>query len=295
MSRFLAETLDVSRLPSFELIAADYEVILAERLASLKVRLEAAGVDYDVGQLETDPLAILEQEDAYRELLERQAVNDAGRSLTLAYATGSVLDHLAATLFPTVGVRRLEGELDDRFRRRISLAPEAKSPGTLGGYEYQAMSAHPGVRDALALNHASGVVPPGEVRLQIVSETGAIEAEVLAAVRAAVFDRDVALATGVLSVSPAAPVSYDVSAVIEIPRGPDPALVMAEVAARLTAYADNRRRAGRVVALSGLDAALHAPAVERVRRLAPLTDVDPGPGGVAVLGQVTLQLETPLV
>ncbi|MDP2214771.1 baseplate J/gp47 family protein [Phenylobacterium sp.] len=295
MSRFLAETLDVSRLPSFELIAADYEAILAERLAGLKARLASAGVDYDVGQLETDPLAILEQEDAYRELLERQAINDAGRSLTLAYAAGPVLDHLAATLFPTVGVRRLPGEIDDRFRRRIALAPEAKSPGTLGGYEYQAMSAHPDVRDALALNHASGVVPPGEVRLQIVTETGAVEAEVLAAVRAAVFDRDVALATGVLSVAPAAPLPYDVTAIIEIPRGPDPGLVLAEVNARLIAYADNRRRAGRVVALSGLDAALHAPAVERVHRLAPLADIDPGPAGVAVLGQVNLQLETPLV
>ncbi|MDP1642720.1 MAG: baseplate J/gp47 family protein [Phenylobacterium sp.] len=295
MSRFLAETLDVSRLPPFELVPAIYETILAERLASLKTRLAAAGVDYDVGGLETDPLAILEQEDAYRELLERQAINDAGRSLTLAGARGAILDHLAATLFPTVGVRRLAGELDDRFRQRIALAPEAKSAGTLGGYEYQAMTAHLGVRDALALNHASGVVPPGEVRLQIVCEAGAVEADVLAAVRAVVFDRDVALATGVLSVAAATSQPYDVSAVIEVPRGPDPALVLAEATARLTVYADSRRRAGRIVAVSGLDAALHAPAVERVRRLAPLTDIDPGPDGVAVLGQVNLQVETPFV
>lgn len=295
MSRFLAETLDVSRLPAFELVPADYEQILSERLASLRQRLADAGLDYDVGGLETDPLAILEQEDAYRELLERQAINDAGRSLTLAYARGAILDQLAATLFPTVGVRRLEGEADDRFRKRISLAAEAASPGTLGGYEYQALSAHPGVRDALALNHASGLVSPGEIRIQIVCERDQVEAEVLAAVRASVFDRDTAAASDVLSVSLAVPVIYDVSATIEIARGPDPALVLAEIRKRLDVYADDRRRCGRVVAQSGLDAALHASAVERVVRTAPAADVDPGPAGVAVLGAVNLTLETPLV
>jgi len=295
MSRFLAETLDVSRLPSFELVAADYEQILAERLAGLQARFAEAGLDYDVGSLETDPLVILEQEDAYRELLERQAINDAGRILTLAYARGAVLDHLAATLFPTVGVRRLPDETDDRFRKRIALSGEAASPGTLGGYEFQALSASLGVRDALALNHASGLVPPGEVRIQIVCERGAIEAEVLAAVRAAVFDRNTAAASDVLSVSLATPLVYDVTATIEIARGPDPSLVLAEIQKRLTAYADDRRRCGRVVAQSGLDAALHASAAERVIRLAPLADVDPGAAGVAVLGTVTLTLETPLV
>ncbi len=295
MTRFTAETLDVSRLPRFQLVEANYETILAERMAGLKVRLAEQGVDYDVGQLETDPLAILEQEAAYRELLQRQAVNDAGWSLTLAGANGSILDHLAATLFPTVGVRRLEGEGDERFRRRIALAPEAASAGTLGGYEYQAMTADLGVRDALALNHASGVVAPGEIRLQIVAENGAVEADVLTKVRAAVFDRQVKLGSDVLSVLVATPVPYDVEATIEVPRGPDPQLVLQEVQKRLAAYADDRRRAGRVVALSGLDAALHAPAVERVVRISPAADVDPGPGGVAVLGQVNLTLETPLV
>jgi len=300
MTRFSAETLDVSRLPAFELVPADYETIIAERLAGLRARLTDAGIAYDVGHLETDPLAILEQEDAYRELLERQAVNDAGRSLTLAYARGAVLDHIAATLFPEVGIRRLNGEGydlagDDRFRRRISLAPEAKSAGTLGGYEYQALTAHIGVRDALALNYASGVVAPGQIQLVLVCEAGAVEADVLAAVRSAVLDREVALGTDDVRVLVATPVTYDVAATLYLPRGPDPDLVLAEVQARLAAYAADRRRAGRLVALSGIDAALHASSLDRVARSAPMTDIDPGPTGVAVLGEVNLQLETPLV
>lgn len=295
MSRFTAETLDVSRLPPFELVAANYETILAARLAGLQARLTAAGVDYDVGALETDPLAILEQEDAYRELLELQAINDAGRRLMLAYATGPLLDHLAATLFPDVGPRRMTDETDDRFRQRLALAPEAKSPGTLGGYEYQALSASLGVRDALALNHASGVVAPGQIQLMIVLAAGAVEATVLAAVREAVFDRDVKLASDDVRVLLAEPVYYDVEATIYLPRGPDPELVRAQALARLGVYAEERRRAGKVVAQSGLDAALHAPAADRVVRASPLSDIDPGPAGVAVLRNVTLQLETPLV
>lgn len=295
MTRFLAETLDVSRLAPFELVSADYETILAARLASLRDRLAEAGVDYDVGQLETDPLAILEQEDAYRELLELQAINDAGRSLMLAYAAGPVLDHLAATLYADIGLRRADGESDDRFRQRIALAPEAKSAGTLGGYEYQALTAHPGVRDALALNHASGLVAPGQIQLVLSLTAGAVGADVLAAVRAAVFDRDVKLASDDVQVLLATPLVYPVAATIYVPRGPDPSLVLTEAQARLAAYAEDRRRPGRIVAASGLDAALHLPAAERVARLAPLGDVDPGPAGVAVLGEVTLTVEASLV
>jgi phage-related baseplate assembly protein len=295
MTRFLAETLDLSRLPTFQLVDADYDAIIAARLLSLQQRLADHGVDYDVGVLETDPLVILEQEDAYRELLERQAINDAGLSMTLAFAVGPTLDQLAATLFPDVGPRRMAGEDDDRFRRRISLAPEAKSPGTLGGYEYQALTADIGVSDALALNHASGLVAPGQIQMMIVCATGADEAAVLTNVRAAIFDRDVQLASDDVRVLAATPVSYDVTATIYIPRGPDPTLLLTEIQGRLATYAEDRRRAGRIVAISGLDAALHAPAVDRVARAAPLADIDPGPAGVAVLGQVNLQVEAPLV
>lgn len=295
MSRYTAEALDLSRLPPFQLIDADYETIIDERLAGLARRLEDAGIDYDVGGLQSDPLVIDQQESAYREQLVRQALNDAGWGMTLAGATGPQLDQLAATYFADIGVRRLAGEDDDRFKRRISLAPEAKSPGSLGGYEYRALSVSLGVSDALALNHASGVTSPGEIRIQLVFAPDADGPALLAAVRADILDRDRRPASDEVTILAATPVVYDVAATIYVPRGPDPELVRAEALRRLGAYAEERRRAGRLVALSGLDAALHAPGAERVQRSSPAADVDPGPTGVAVIGQITLQVEPALV
>jgi phage-related baseplate assembly protein len=131
MTRFTAETLDLSRLPPADLVRPlDYEAIVAARVADLKDRLEAADIPFDVDRLETDPGVILQEADAYRELLALQAINDVGRANMLAYATGADLDNLAAVYGG--GISRLlvsagpppVYETDERFRRRILLAPE---------------------------------------------------------------------------------------------------------------------------------------------------------------------------
>ena len=291
----LADTLDLSRLPPFSLTTPDFDTILSARLASLKARLalpppDGPGIDWDVSTSQLDPFVMLQQEDAYRELLDLTALNDAGRGLSIAYAQGAALDHLAATYYADLGLRRLPGELDDPFRNRIALAPEAKSAGSLGGYEFQALSADAGVKDALALNAASGQVRAGQVLIVILGALGADPAALVDAVRARVLDRDVKLATDDVRIAAASLVTYDVTATIEVPRGPDPSLALAQAKARLTAYAEDRRRVGDVVALSGLDAALHVPVANRVRRSAPMADVEPGPTSAAVLGQVNVTI-----
>jgi len=290
-NRYTAETLDLSRLPAFSISDATYEAILAERLTSLRERLAAHGVDYDVGHLEVDPLAILEQEDAYRELLTRAAVNDAARRVTLAYATGEALDHIAATYYADIGVRRLEGESDERFRQRIALAPEAKSPGTLGGYEYWARSATLDVVDALALNHASGLVRPGQIAVVVAGAPGANTAPIVEKVAAVVLDRDIKAASDDVRVLAAEPLAYDVAAKIYLKRGPDAALVQAEAIARLRAHAADRRKVGEIVREKGIVAALMAPAVEDVEVTTPAGDVDPGPAGIAELRNVSVAVE----
>ena len=291
----LSDTLDLSRLPPFSLATPDFQTILAARLASLRQRLalpppNGPGIDWDVSTSQLDPFVMLQQEDAYRELLDLTALNDAGRGLSIAYATGSALDHLAASYYADLGLRRLVGETDDAFRARIALAPDAKSPGTLGGYEYQALTADVGVKDALALNAASGVVRAGQVLVVILGVQGADMDQLIEAVRGRLLDRNVKLATDDVRVAPAVLVPYDVTAEIELPRGPDPTLALQQAKARLVAYAEDRRRVGDVVATSGLDAALHVPAANRVRRIAPVADVEPGLTGAAVLGQMNVTI-----
>lgn len=288
--RFVSDLLDLSRLPPPEALRGlDYEGILAERKARLVALFEAAGIPFDVETLESDSAIILQENDAYRELLQVAAINDAVRSVLLASAGGAALEHLAALL----GVSRLEGERDDRLRRRVQLAPDAfGTAGSEGGYIFWALTADARVTDAVAIGPSAGGLKPGQV--QVVIATDAAEpGAVLDTVTRKLFSRDVKPLTDMLTVRLARPVPFDVSAVIEIPRGPDPAVVLSAARAELDLYLGRRRRIGSTVAYTGIAGALHGPAADRVSLAAPLGDVDPGTDGLAMVR--TIDLKTRIV
>ncbi len=112
-------------------------------LAATKADLIARWPDFNVQSLESDPAVKLLEVTAYREMRYRQRVNDAARSLLIAYGAGTDLDHLGA-FYDTV---RLVDESDERFRQRIILAIQGRSPGgTIARYKYIAMSSSPKVR-----------------------------------------------------------------------------------------------------------------------------------------------------
>jgi len=105
---------------------------------------------YDVENLEFDPIKINQEACTYFELMLRDRVNQAARSITLAYAIGTDLDAIASR-YPG-GVPRQEGESDDRYRRRIWLSPNTLSPhGTAEAYEFWALTAYPALRDVTAI------------------------------------------------------------------------------------------------------------------------------------------------
>lgn len=104
MSSFTA--IDLSQLPAPSVVEPlDYEQILGAMLADLKTRDPSF-----TALVESDPAYKILEVAAYRELLIRQRVNDAGRSVMLAYAHGSDLDHLGALM----GVVRLEDDGEER-------------------------------------------------------------------------------------------------------------------------------------------------------------------------------------
>ncbi|EKN5085172.1 baseplate assembly protein, partial [Yersinia enterocolitica] len=92
-------TIDLSLLPPpFVVEELDYETLLAERkatLISLYPEEQRAAVARTLS-LESEPLVKLLQENAYREVILRQRVNDAARAVMVAYAVGSDLDQLGA-------------------------------------------------------------------------------------------------------------------------------------------------------------------------------------------------------
>ena len=76
----------------------DYETILAERKATL-VSLYPEEQQEAVARtltLESEPMVKLLQENAYREVIWRQRVNESARAVMLAYAAGNDLDNIGA-------------------------------------------------------------------------------------------------------------------------------------------------------------------------------------------------------
>lgn len=299
MSRF--DTIDLSRVPVPDAIKGlDYEVIVDARIADLLKRFEDAEIPFDVEGLETDPAIILQQEDAYRELLQLSAINDAVRAVMLASSWGTNLDALGAMF----GVSRAVVspgdptaappvppvmESDDRYRRRIQLAPEAfATTGSRDAYAFHTLSAHAGVLDVSVLNHANGALQPGEVAVVILPTSEDQTPEIVEAVRSRLMRDDIKPLTDALEIRIADPVMTNVTATLWIKRGPDPQVVKNAAQTRLAAYLARQRRVGVAVALSGIYGALQTDDVERVSLAEPTADVQPATDEVVTIGAVTL-------
>lgn len=163
--------IELSQLPAFQVLETiDSDKIIIARLAALK-RYWAAndppfGAQFDVESLEFDPLVINQEACAYFEMLLRDRVNQAARSVTLAFAVGGDLDAIASR-YPT-GMPRLATEgagiaiptaaQDAAYRTRIWLSPNTLSPhGVYESYIFWALNAYAEfgdqpLRDAQATN-----------------------------------------------------------------------------------------------------------------------------------------------
>ena len=185
-------------------------------------------------------------------------------------------------------------ESDDDLKRRYILALEAFSTaGPYGAYLFHALSAHPRVKDAGIYGPEEDFVDPGHPRIVVLSRigTGVPSQQVLDAVYAKLSPKDVRPLTDYVDVVAATIAEYAISYHLEIPRGPDPGLVVAAAQEALAAYAAQRHRVGAIVADSGLDAAAHRPGVERAIRILPEDEVDPGKQGAAYCTSVTVTYE----
>lgn len=287
--------IDLSLLPVPDVVETlDYEVILAAMKADLAAR--APGVAA-VLALESEPLVKLLQVAAYREVLIRARVNDAAQAVTLARATGTDLDNLAA-LFGVVRLVISPGnpsavppvapvlESDADLRRRAQLALEGFSTaGPEGAYVFHALSASADVLDVSATSPG-----PGDVLVTVLSRTGsgAAPAPLLATVQAALNADDVRPLCDNVIVQSASIVSYAITATLFFYPGPDSAVVMAAAQAAATAYAATQHRIGRDVTISGLHAALHQPGVQRVVLTAPATALTIGSAEASWCTAITL-------
>lgn len=259
------DAINLSELPAPAMVETlDFEAILAEMRADLIARAPELE---DVLALESElGLKILEV-CAYRELLIRARVNDAGRAVMLAFATGADLDNIGA-LF---GVARQSAgdilETDNNYRTRIQLALEGFSTaGPIGAYTFWGLSASPDVKDVGVISPA-----PGQVEVTVLSRIGdgAPSDALIATVASALNADDVRPLTDQVIVKAATITAYTVEASLTLYDGPDSAFIVAAANAAVATYVETNHRLGRDITVSGLHAALHQSGVQNVALTAP--------------------------
>ncbi len=269
--------IDLAQLPTPNVVEPiDYEAILAERKA-FAISLWPADKQAEVAAtlaLESEPLTKLLQENAYRETLWRQRVNEAALAVMLPFAKGSDLEQIGArfnvtrlvitpanpsAVPPVVAVM----EDDESLRERIQMDREGLSTaGPRNAYIFHARSADGRVADASCISPS-----PAEVVVTVQSALGdgSADPELLAAVDAYLSDEDRRPVADRLTVQGAEVLAYSVNAVLYLNTvGPEAEPIRAAAEARGLALVSQRRRLGQEINRSALDAALHIEGVKRV-------------------------------
>ena len=276
---------DLNQLAAPDVVEVlDYETILAERKATL-VSLYPEEQQEAVARtltLESEPIVKLLEENAYREVIWRQRVNEAARAVMLAYAAGSDLDQIGAnsnvprlvitppddtTFPPTPAVM----ESDTDYRLRIQQAPEGLSTaGSTGAYQFHGRSADGRVADISVISPE-----PACVTVSVLSRenNGVASDELLAIVRDALNDEDVRPVADRVTVQSAKIVDYKITASLYLYPGPESEPVLSAAKAKLQAYITAQHRLGRDIRKSAIYAALHVEGVQRVELAAPVADI----------------------
>ncbi len=285
--------IDLSRLPPPDVIEQlDFEAIYVRRRADFLARYPEF-----TAFVESDPAIKLLETGAYAELVLRQRINDAARSVLIAYALGGNLDHLAA-LFGVVR-REIEPanpqtgapavmESDDDLRRRVLLAPDSYSvAGPASAYVFHALSADGDVLDASATSPS-----PGEVIVSVLSRTGdgTASPELLAAVRTVLTDDEVRPLTDHVTVQSAVLVPFDIVAGLTLYPGPDSQLIVDTAGESLARLLASNRRLGRNISRSSIVAALHVGGVQNVSLTSPAADILVTQTEVAAIGATTITI-----
>ncbi|MFQ2693723.1 baseplate J/gp47 family protein [Aeromonas caviae] len=294
-------TITLSQLPQPDVIELlDFETILAERKAyfvSLYPADQQASVEATLA-LESEPITKLLQENAYRELILRQRINDAAVANMLAWAKGSDLDNLVAnwkvqrlTIQPgdptaTPPVPEIK-EDDEALILRALMAWDGLSvAGPTGAYEYFALSADGKVADAKGSSPA-----PAEALVTILSTegNGSADAALIAKVTQALSQEDRRPVADRLTVQSAGIINYTITAKLHIDsQGAEVDVILQAAREQLAAFINPRRRIGVEVPRSAIDAALHVQGVRKVD-LIGWADIAPSPTQAAYCTGFTVE------
>jgi len=295
-------TITLSQLPQPDVIEIlDYEALLAERKAyfiSLYPADQQASVTATLA-LESEPITKLLQENAYRQLILLQLINDASIANMLPWSKGADLDGLVSNwnvqrliIQPgdqsaTPPVPEIK-EDDDALRMRALMAWDGLSvAGPTGAYEFFALSADGKVADAKGSSPA-----PAEALVTIISTEGDGTADnaLIAKVTQALSHEDKRPVGDRLTVQSAGIIHYTITAKLHVnSQGAEAEVILQTARDRLAAFINPRRRIGVEVPRSAIDAALHVQGVTKVD-LPGWADITPSPTQAAYCTAFTVEL-----
>ncbi len=287
---FAPTFIDLSRIAAPNVIEPlDYETLRSNFIDRFRTAWASARAadpslpDYDVQMLESDPAIIFGEAWSYERLLDRARVNDAGRAVLAPLARGADLDNVVARWnvqrLAVVDNPRLfstnpeDWESDSQLLRRYLMAVDRPSAGSADRYLYEAFTAFPTMQDAVVLGRAVHG-RPGDTEIVISGPNGDNPTTgQIAAVLAAVTATDVKPEAVSVTVLAATRQTYTLALTLEIPKGPDPNIVIADARTRIEAAIAERLMIGAEVPVWSVAGAAYGPNVIRVSVTSPAADI----------------------
>lgn len=283
-------TIDLSILPKPTVIQELDHQAIVERQKQLFVTLWNEKrvtypdlPEYTVEMLQSDPFAIDNEAESYREVLLRAEINDVFRATLLYFARGGNLDHLAAFY----DVARMPGEEDSRLLDRVLLAVMGRSTG--GPKErYQAIAMQADPRVAWAEPYRIERSPLIYVAIFSTEPDGVPSANLLAIVQAALTQAGAQLVGDTIIVQPAVRKVVDVRGDIWLLPDAEEATV-ARAEQNLKSAWEAERKLGRDLTYAWRLSKLMISGVQKVE-LDSTVDFVAAPTEAISIGSITLAL-----
>ena len=263
----------------------DFELILSERKEYL-ISLYSVNEQPDIRKLlsrESEPVTKVLQENAYREMILRNQINDRALATQLAFAKKEDLDIWGANF----DVERLViseadnsvtppapavYETDEDFRYRIQKKLDALSTaGPESAYEFHTLSADSRVADVKCSSPA-----PAHALLTILQRDSMNNAstEALNNIVLNYVSGEKKRPTGDrVQVQSAEIIDYSIEAILVTKNVPETDAVLLAAQDNINIYAKTPKRLGKGVYFSDLYSALKVSGVERVELLSPLAEI----------------------
>ena len=282
-------TVDFSQLlPPSLITELSYEAIFTKRKESF-ISLYDASEQQAVRELlqrESEPVVKLLQENAYLEMLYQAKCNADARSLLLAYAEKSDLDHLALTEY---GLTRLVVtpanntvippidtvyESDERLRERCLLSFDGmNTAGSANAYRYFTLSADGRVDGIKVRSDEANPYLLDIVITQVDSLNGEASAELITAVQKVLDPDHVRPVCDRPTVKSSSATNYQIEAQLYVGKNAEDALLLEAANIRLDKYIKNAQKNGESIYRSAIFAALHVDGIQRVVITSPENDL----------------------